>query len=81
MRKGINISHVNTKNMGGRDQSQIKVKFRKFKKVKSVPKTYQKVIMMTLGDSHIGFRTHGKCYEAEISIIFGIVSMIHDVGA
>ena len=44
MGKGINISHVN---MGGRDQSQVKMKFKKFEKVKFVPKTYQKVIMMT----------------------------------
>ena len=43
----MNISHVNTENMGGCDQSQKKIKFKKFKKVKSVPKTYQKVIMMT----------------------------------
>ena len=47
MRKGINISHVNIESMGGRDQSQVKIKFKKFKKVKSVPKMYQKVIMMT----------------------------------
>ena len=33
--------------MGGRDQSQVKIKFKKFEKVKSVPKTYQKVITMT----------------------------------
>ena len=39
---GINISHVNIENMGGRDQSQVKIKFKKFKKVKSVPKTYPK---------------------------------------
>ena len=26
------------KNMGGRDQSQVKIKFKKFKKSKSVPK-------------------------------------------
>ena len=45
MIKGINISHVNIENMGGRDQSQVKIKF---KKIKSVPKTYQKVITMTL---------------------------------
>ena len=38
MRKGINISHVNIENMGGRDQSQVKIKFKKFKKIKSVPK-------------------------------------------
>ena len=34
MRKGINISHVsmkNIENMGGRDQSQMKIKFKKFK--------------------------------------------------
>ena len=37
MRKGINISHVNIENMGVRDQSQVKIKFKKFKKVKSVP--------------------------------------------
>ena len=33
--------------MGGRDQSQVKIKNKKFKKDKSVPKTYQKVITMT----------------------------------
>ena len=33
--------------MGGRDQSQAKIKVKKFEKVKSVPKTYQKVITMT----------------------------------
>ena len=47
MKKGINISHVNMENMGGRDQSQVKIKFKKFEKIKSVPKTYQKVITMT----------------------------------
>ena len=45
MRKGINISHVNIENMGGRDQSQVKNK--KFEKIKFVPRTYQKVITMT----------------------------------
>ena len=39
---GINISHVNIENMGGRDQSQVKIKFKKFEKVKSVPKMYPK---------------------------------------
>ena len=34
--------------MGGCDQSQVKIKFKKFEKVKSVPKTYHKVITMTL---------------------------------
>ena len=38
MIKGINISHVNIESMGGRDQSQVKIKFKKFKKYKSVPK-------------------------------------------
>ena len=33
--------------MGGRDQSRVKIKFKKFKKFKSVPKMYQKVITMT----------------------------------
>ena len=28
---------MNIENMGGRDQSQVKIKFKKFKKVKSVP--------------------------------------------
>ena len=42
MRKGINISHVNTENMGGRDQSQVKIKFKKFEKVKSIPKDVPK---------------------------------------
>ena len=50
MKKGINISHVNIENMGGRDQSQVKNKsLKSSKKVKSVPKTYQKVITMTEG--------------------------------
>ena len=35
-RKGINISHVNIENMGVRDQSQVKIKFKKFEKSKSV---------------------------------------------
>ena len=47
MRKGINIGHVNIENMGGRDQSQVKIKFKKFEKIKSVPMMYQKVITMT----------------------------------
>ena len=42
MRKGINISHVIIENMGGRDQSQVKIKFKKFKKSKSVPKDVPK---------------------------------------
>ena len=47
-KKGINISHVNIEVMGGRDQSQVKIKFKKFEKTKSVlNKTYQKVITMT----------------------------------
>ena len=40
--KGINISHVNIENMGGHDQSQVKTKFKKFKKVKSIPKDVPK---------------------------------------
>ena len=36
MRKGINISHVNIENMS-RDQSQVKIEFKKFEKIKSVP--------------------------------------------
>ena len=49
MRKGINISHVNIENMGGRNQSQVKNKsLKSSKKSKSVPiTTYQKVITMT----------------------------------
>ena len=47
MRKGINISHVNIVNMGGRDQSQVKIKIKKFKKLSPFQKTYQKVITMT----------------------------------
>ena len=38
----MNISHVNIENMGGRDQSQVKIKFKKFEKVKSVPKDVPK---------------------------------------
>ena len=41
-KKGINISHVNIVNMGGRDQSQVKIKFKKFEKSKSVPKDVPK---------------------------------------
>ena len=37
MRKGINISHVNIEIMGVRDQSQVKIKFKKFEKIKSIP--------------------------------------------
>ena len=33
---------MNIENMGGRDQSQVKIKFKKFKKVKSVPKDVPK---------------------------------------
>ena len=47
MRKGINISHVNIENVRSCDQSQVKIQFKKFEKVKFVPKMYQKVIMMT----------------------------------
>ena len=42
MRKGINISHVNIEIMGVRDQSQVKIKFKKFKKTKSIPKDVPK---------------------------------------
>ena len=42
MRKGIDISHVNVENMGGRDQSQVKIKFKKFEKSKSVPENIPK---------------------------------------
>ena len=42
MRKGINISHVSIENMGGRDQSQVKMKFKKFEKVKFIPKDVPK---------------------------------------
>ena len=42
MRKGINISHVNIENMGGHDQSQVKIKFKKLEKTKSVPKNVPK---------------------------------------
>ena len=45
MRKGINISHVNIENMGGRDQSQVKNKSLKSSKKlspfrKHVPKSH-----------------------------------------
>ena len=36
--KKMNISHMIIENMRGRDQSQVKIKFKKFEKVKSVPK-------------------------------------------
>ena len=41
-KEGINISLVIIENMGGRDQSQVKIKFKKFEKVKSVPKNIPK---------------------------------------
>ena len=48
MRKGINISHVNIENMGGHNQSQVKIKFKKFKKKLSPFQRHtQKVITMT----------------------------------
>ena len=53
MKKGINMSHVNIVNMECRDQSQVKIKFKKFEKSKSVPKTYQKVITMTIQQWYI----------------------------
>ena len=47
--------------MGGRDQSQVKNKsLKKFEKVKSVPKTYPKVITMTLVQHYIQFSPSGK---------------------
>ena len=42
MRKEINISHVNIENMGGRDQSQVKIIIKSSKKVSPFRKTYQK---------------------------------------
>ena len=51
---------------GGHDQSQVKIKFKKFEKVKSVPMTYQKVIMMTDTCSR-----HGK-YFPQLQCIPGI---------
>ena len=58
MRKGINISHVNIENMGGRDQSQVKNKsLKSSKKVSPFQKTYQKVITMTYmctGENTVG---------------------------
>ena len=68
MRKGINISHVNIENMGGRDQSQLKIKFKKFEKVKSVPKDVPKshnddngenIFRMSLGK----FQMTANCYR------------------
>ena len=48
-RKGINISHVNIENMEVVINPKRIIKFKKFKKYKSIPiKTYQKVITMTL---------------------------------
>ena len=43
---------MNIVNMGGRDQSQVKIKFKKFKKVKSVPKDIPK----SHNDDTEGFR-------------------------
>ena len=50
MRKGINISHVNIENMGGRDQSQVKNKVLKSsKKVRlsneNIPKSHNNDIL------------------------------------
>ena len=33
---------LNIENMGGRDQSQVKIKFKKFEKIKSVPRDVPK---------------------------------------
>ena len=41
-RKDVNIGHVDIESMGGRDQSQVKIKFKKFKKTKSIPKDIPK---------------------------------------
>ena len=51
--KGINISHVNIENMGGRDQSQVKVKF---KKISPFQIYVPKVIPMTVGVREDGQR-------------------------
>ena len=44
MRKGLNISHVNIEDMGGRDQSQVKITLKSSKKVSpfqiDVPKSH-----------------------------------------
>ena len=56
MRKGINISHVNIENMGGRDQSRMKIKFKKFEKVKSVlkniPKSHNDDIILRISSTY-----------------------------
>ena len=51
----INISHVNIENMEGRDQSQMKIKFKKFKKLKSFPKDVPKSHNDDTGIPAIGF--------------------------
>ena len=33
---------MNIENVGGRDQSRVKIKFKKFEKLSPFPKTYQK---------------------------------------
>ena len=69
MRKGINISHVNIENMGGRDQSQVKIKFKKFKKVKSVPKDVPKSHNDDTQNWHAYSKASPMCsfWQAEIS--------------
>ena len=61
MRKEINISHMNIESMGVRDQSQVKIKFKKFKKVKSVPKDVPK--------SHNNDKTHLRTGTVELFFV------------
>ena len=42
MIKRVGIGHVNIENMGGCDQSQVKIKFKKFENNKSIPKDVPK---------------------------------------
>ena len=73
--EGINISHVNIENMGGRDQSRVKIKFKKFEKVKSIPKTYQKVITMTDVIIDVALSHHQSCCIAVtryVSVVYNV---------
>ena len=65
MKKGINISHVNIENMGGHDQSQMKIKFKKFEKKLSL-------FQIDVPKSHNDDKTHSgsDAYTLPIVIYF-----------
>ena len=68
--------------MGGRDQSQMKIKFffKSLKKVKSVPKTYQKVITMTLTPTMSGNPSNNISNRTERSRIKTSTELMDELG-